>query len=142
MIQSIFILIEQDFKYLCDLINFCVVELETMISECKDYWVFGDFIGNLLFMCCLYGVLEKVVMSDVIVLVIGENGMGKEVVVKVICNMGNCQEEVFVVMNCSVLNDQFLESEFFGYVCGAFIGVIRNKEGFFGVVDKGIFFFG
>jgi DNA-binding NtrC family response regulator len=138
--QSIPILTEQDLKYLCDLINLCVVELETMISERKDRRAFGDLIGNSPPMRRLYGVLEKVAMSDATVLVTGENGTGKEVVAKAIRNMGNRQNEAFVVTNCSALNDHLLESELFGHVRGAFTGAIRNKDGLFGVAHNGTLF--
>lgn len=60
---------------------------------------------------------------DVIVCLIGEIGMGKEVVVWVIYNNSFRKNGLFIVVNCGVVFEKLIESELFGYMEGVFIGV-------------------
>lgn len=76
-----------------------------------------------------------------IVFIIGESGMGKELFVRVIYNYSNRVDNFFIVVNCVVILDNLLESELFGYEEGVFIGVKKGgKFGMFEVVYKGSIF--
>lgn len=75
-------------------------------------------------------------------MVVGESGMGKEVVVCVIYKLSGRWNKFFIVINCVVILEQFLESELFCYVKGVFIGVFVNgKIGLIQVVNMGMLFF-
>lgn len=83
----------------------------------------------------------KVSSVDVTVLITGESGVGKEVVAKYIHSCSNRHSGPFVAVNCGAIPEQLLESEFFGYVAGAFTGASRNgKKGLFEAANGGTLF--
>lgn len=74
--------------------------------------------------------LEKVlwvVFFDVVVVFLGEIGIGKELVVYVIYESSGCEDGLFVVVDCVGMIEMFFESELFGYERGVFIGVMYCK---------------
>lgn len=97
-------------------------------------------IGLLLVMMQLKKEIEIVVGFDFNVLIGGEMGIGKELVVKVIYQGFFRVVNLLVYFNCVVLLESVVESELFGYVKGVFIGVISNCSGKFEMVDNGMLF--
>jgi len=75
--------------------------------------------------------------TDVPVLILGESGVGKEVIASFIHEQSNRSDGYFVKVNCAALPHELLESELFGYERGAFTGAIRDKIGKFEQADKG-----
>jgi len=80
---------------------------------------------------------RHVASTDVPVLILGESGVGKEVIASFIHEQSNRSESPFVKVNCAALPHELLESELFGYERGAFTGAIRDKIGKFEQADKG-----
>jgi len=80
---------------------------------------------------------RHVASTDVPVLILGESGVGKEVIASFIHEQSNRSEGPFVKVNCAALPHELLESELFGYERGAFTGAIRDKIGKFEQADKG-----
>ena len=121
-----------------------VLKAERRIRDLEDElggrYRFADIIGKSESMRRLYALLDKLVSSDVTVLVHGENGTGKELIARALHYNGARKEKQFVAQNCSALNDQLLESELFGHVKGSFTGASRDKPGLFKVADGGTFF--
>ncbi len=109
-------------------------------TELSGRYRFDDIIGKSEPMRRLYSLLDKLVASDVTVLVHGENGTGKELIARALHFNGPRKDKQFVAQNCSALNDQLLESELFGHVKGSFTGATRDKPGLFKVADGGTFF--
>src|SRR5438477_4484963 len=109
-------------------------------EELSERYRFADIIGKSEPMRRLYALLDKLVESDVTVLVHGENGTGKELIARALHFNGSRKPRQFVAQNCSALNDQLLESELFGHVKGSFTGATRDKPGLFKVADGGTFF--
>jgi anaerobic nitric oxide reductase transcription regulator len=88
-------------------------------------------------------VLEEVAVvarSDLSVLVTGETGVGKELVVHRIHALSARREEALIHVNCAALPEAIAESELFGHVAGAFTGAERDRAGKFEVADGGTLF--
>ncbi len=83
---------------------------------------------------------KKVANSDTTILILGESGVGKEVLAKAIRSESNRADKAFVSVNCGALPENLLESELFGHVRGAFTGAVKDKQGLFAVADKGTIF--
>ena len=83
----------------------------------------------------------KVSAVDITVLITGESGVGKEVLARYIHQNSSRKEAAFVAINCGAIPDTLLESEFFGYVGGAFTGALKHgKKGLFETADGGTIF--
>jgi transcriptional regulator with PAS, ATPase and Fis domain len=85
----------------------------------------------------IYGLLEDLADLETTVLVTGESGTGKELVAKALHYSGRRAFKPFVMVNCSALAENLLESELFGHVKGAFTGAIRDKQGRFQAANGG-----
>jgi two-component system response regulator FlrC len=79
----------------------------------------------------------RVARSDATVLILGESGVGKELVSKYIHQNSSRKTGPFVPVNCAALPENLLESELFGYEKGAFTGAAMRKPGKFEIADKG-----
>src|SRR5579871_5937414 len=78
-----------------------------------------------------------IAMVDMPVIVLGESGVGKEIVVRLIHKLSRRANKPFLKINCAALPADLLESELFGYEKGAFTGAVRSKPGKFELCDKG-----
>jgi two-component system, NtrC family, response regulator AlgB len=78
--------------------------------------------------------------SDATILLTGESGTGKNVLAKQIHRWSPRCERSFVVVNCTTLSEQLLESELFGHVRGSFTGAIKDKAGRLEAADGGTVF--
>jgi DNA-binding NtrC family response regulator len=84
--------------------------------------------------------LRSAAQSDSTVLITGESGTGKEVVAKLLHQESRRNEGPFVVVNCSALSENLLESELFGHVKGSFTSAHADKEGLICAADQGTLF--
>lgn len=101
---------------------------------------FGSLIGSSASMERLYSAMERVMDSDVGVLIQGESGTGKEMVAQALHYGGPRSGKPFITENCGALPDTLLESELFGHVKGAFTGATRDRVGRFEEADGGTLF--
>ncbi len=88
----------------------------------------------------LFGLMQRVILSDATVLVHGESGTGKELVTRALHDNGPRAGRPFVVASCGAVAADVLESILFGHVRGAFSGAIRASAGLFGAADGGTLF--
>ncbi len=84
--------------------------------------------------------IEKVAKTNAWVMILGENGTGKELVAKAIHYMSNRKDKPFVDINCAAIPDDLLESELFGYEKGAFTGAVNRKAGKLEIANGGTLF--
>lgn len=79
----------------------------------------------------LIEMLARVAGSDATVLVIGESGVGKELVAKTLHENSKRKKKDYIAVNCGAFHEHLLESELFGHVKGAFTGATENRIGYF-----------
>ncbi len=116
-------------------------EIDSLRSELKDRFQFKNIIGQSGVMQEVFRSLEKVVNSNVTVLIQGESGTGKELIARAIHYHNTMRSgKPFVAVNCSALPESLLESELFGHEKGSFTGATGKRIGKFEVADGGSIF--
>ncbi len=109
-------------------------------QEVRQQYRFENLVGRAPSFLKALEMVEKVLDSDVPVLIQGESGTGKELVAKAIHYNGPRREKKFVAQYCGALPETLLESELFGYKKGAFTGAMVSKPGLFETAQGGTFF--
>ncbi len=87
--------------------------------------------------------LEKAVQvapTDITVLVIGESGVGKEFIPKIIHSESKRKHQPYIVVNCGAIPEGTIDSELFGHEKGAFTGATSTRKGYFEGADGGTIF--
>lgn len=110
------------------------------LKESLELSKFGGIIGSCESMQTVFLHVEKVALSDVGVLICGEKGVGKEQIAREIHVRSSRKDAPFVIMNCSAIPAEQLESELFGHVRGAFVGATQSKIGKLQASHAGILF--
>jgi len=116
-------------------------EVETLRSELNVRHEFENIVGLSGVMQELFRSVEKIVDSEVSVLIQGESGTGKELFARAIHN--RClarKDKPFVAVNCTALPESLLESELFGHEKGAFTGAASKRIGRFELANNGTIF--
>lgn len=85
-------------------------------------------------------VAMQVALTDLSVLIIGESGVGKEIIPRVIHDNSPRKRERYFAINCGSIPEGTIDSELFGHEKGAFTGAVGESEGYFGVANKGTIF--
>lgn len=89
----------------------------------------------------VYERIETMSHADNTVIIMGESGVGKELVAKAIHYYGDRAKEPFIPIDCSVLSLNIVESELFGHIKGAFTDALYTKTGLLKLAGKGTVFF-
>ena len=82
----------------------------------------------------------QVAPTDLSVLIIGESGVGKEIIPRVIHDNSPRKRERYLAINCGSIPEGTIDSELFGHEKGSFTGAIGESEGYFGIAHKGTIF--
>ncbi len=101
---------------------------------------FGGLVGASAAMRAAYAVLERGAQGDSTLLIEGETGTGKEEAARAVHFASERHEQPFVVVDCSAISANLVESEFFGHVKGAFTGAEATRPGAFEAADGGTVF--
>ena len=97
-------------------------------------------IGNSPAMQEVYRITRRVAGSNASVLILGETGVGKELIAGAVHRLSHRSGGPFVRVNCGALSESLLESELFGHVRGAFTGAVANRTGRFEAANHGTIF--
>ena len=82
----------------------------------------------------------QVAPTDLSVLIVGESGVGKEIIPRVIHDNSPRRREKYFAINCGSIPEGTIDSELFGHVKGSFTGAINDSSGYFGAANKGTLF--
>ena len=109
------------------------------LSEAMDS-PYKVFIGESQGMLEVFGTIQKVAPTDANVLILGENGTGKELVARAIHRQSNRSNEVFVTVDLGAVSETLFESELFGHAKGAFTDAREDRAGRFEAANEGTLF--
>jgi len=115
-------------------------EKEELDISLKNNLFFNKIIGSSPGMVNIFKKIEQVAPTKTNVIISGESGTGKELIARAIHDQSDRKDFPFVVVNCGGIPENLMESEFFGYVKGAFTGAVHDKKGLFAAADKGTLF--
>ena len=101
---------------------------------------FTQFIGQSDVMKEVFSTIEQVAGTDANILILGENGTGKELVARAVHKCSLRKNQVFVGVDMGALNENLFESELFGHMKGAFTDAKENRMGRFEMASKGSLF--
>jgi len=108
--------------------------------ERREVPSYDGLIGDSPAMRDLYAMLARVIGEDVPILLVGENGTGKELVARVIYNYSARRNGRFVAVDCGAISDTLAESELFGHRRGAFTDAREDRRGLLEEADGGVAF--
>ena len=115
-------------------------EAETLKRTLRDRFSIANFVGKSAAMREVEDLIERIAETTVPVLVLGETGTGKGLVVRAIHAQGARANAPFVAVNCAALPANLLESELFGHERGAFTGATTSRAGLFAEAHGGTLF--
>ncbi len=101
---------------------------------------FGEIIGNSPNMLCLFDTIRMVGPTDANVLILGENGTGKELVARAIHRASKRVNTPFITVDMGAISENLFESELFGHVKGAFTDAREDRQGRFEAASGGTLF--
>ncbi|WP_286233880.1 sigma-54 interaction domain-containing protein [Thalassotalea sediminis] len=132
-------------EYLADVLDEIICEHKQSSEtsrkvESSELDQFGLLYGSSRAMKKLYRSLRKVATFDTSILVVGESGVGKELVAHTVHNASERAENPFVAVNCGALSKDLATSDLFGHVKGAFTGAVDARQGFFTEAKGGTLF--
>ena len=119
-------------------------EVDTLKQKQKEYTdavnPFVDFIGESPKMREVFTTIQKVAKTDANVLILGENGTGKELVARALYRNSARKDEIFLSIDLGSISESLFESELFGHEKGAFTDAKKEKPSRFEVAHKGTLF--
>lgn len=101
---------------------------------------FTDFIGNSTAIQRVHELIDRVAGTEADVLILGENGTGKELVARAIHRQSLRKDKVFISVDLGGITESLFESELFGHVKGAFTDAKQDKPGRFEIASGGTLF--
>ncbi len=131
------------------------IRVHHLVQHEKDQWLeetaqlranlhskykFDNIIGSSPAMLDVLATIGQVASSRATCLLLGETGVGKELIAKAVHYNSPRKDKPLVRVNCGALSPQLLESELFGHVKGAFTGAMKDKVGRFEAADAGTIF--
>jgi transcriptional regulator with PAS, ATPase and Fis domain len=109
-------------------------------AELKSIKQKYNIVGNCDALNHVLDIALQVAPTDLSVLIIGESGVGKEIIPRVIHDNSPRRREKYFAINCGSIPEGTIDSELFGHVKGSYTGAINDSPGYFGVTNKGTLF--
>ncbi len=135
---------ERDRREALDEINRLKLTLERERDYLRDEMLaeqrFGDIVGRSAPLRHMLAQIDAVAETNATVLILGETGVGKELVAREIHRRSQRSNKVMVKANCAAIPNDLFESEFFGHARGAFTGAHTDRVGRFQLADRGTLF--
>ncbi len=100
----------------------------------------ANMIGNSKAMIAVFRMIDKISPTNATALILGESGVGKELVASAIHYKSHRADKPFIKFNCAALPESIIESELFGHEKGSFTGATANRQGRFELADGGTIF--
>ena len=101
---------------------------------------FSELVGACTAMQQVFDTIQKVAKTDANVLILGENGTGKELVARELHRQSIRRDEVFINVDMGALSETLFESELFGHTKGSFTGAKDDRPGRFEIASGGTLF--
>jgi len=115
-------------------------EVSRLKNQLRTKYGYQNIIGHSAPMIEIYKALDRIIDSDVTVVIQGESGTGKELLARAIHFNGPRRDKPFIAVNCAAIPESLLESELFGHERGSFTGAIAKRIGKFEQAHKGTIF--
>ena len=115
-------------------------EVDLLRREVERRNRFDQIVGNSDRMLDVFKLCERVIDTDITVLIEGETGTGKELVARTIHYSGPRRKKPFLAQNCGGIPDTLLASELFGHKKGAFTGAVSDRRGLLEMANGGTIF--
>lgn len=115
-------------------------ENQILKKQIEERYNFEQIIGESSSIKSLISEVKKIADSKSNVIILGETGTGKELFARAIHFNSSRRDRPFIPINCCAIPETLLESEFFGYIKGAFTGASQTKRGLFEEADGGTVF--
>jgi two-component system NtrC family response regulator len=112
-----------------------------LLREDKDSDSPPSITGHSSTICQIRYLVDKVAPTLTPVLITGESGVGKNIVVNALHRKSSRADKLLIVKNCGSFNKDLLRSELFGYCKGAFTGAVDSQEGLLSLANNGSLFF-
>lgn len=122
-----------------DEVNTLKMEKNKLTSELNQSH-FKEIIGKSASMMEVFNIISKVAETDANILILGENGTGKEVIARAIHNQSLRKDNVFINVDMGTITESLFESELFGHKKGAFTDAKEDRAGRFEVANTGTLF--
>ncbi|MDC7124565.1 MAG: sigma 54-interacting transcriptional regulator [Spirochaetales bacterium] len=117
-----------------------IEENKRLSRELRDKFSNPEIIGNSKIMRQVFDYVKRIADTTATVLILGESGVGKELVAKSIHYESSRKEKPFIKLNCAALPESIIESELFGHEKGAFTGAVKERKGRFELAHGGTIF--
>lgn len=101
---------------------------------------FSEIIGSCSSMKNVFSIIDKVAITDANILILGENGTGKELIARAIHDRSHRADEIFVGVDMGAITESLFESELFGHKRGSYTDAKEDRAGRFEVADSGTLF--
>ncbi|HEA18964.1 MAG: sigma-54 interaction domain-containing protein [Pseudoalteromonas prydzensis] len=111
-----------------------------LIAELNEDWQESGLVGKSHIFQTMLEQIKLVSPTDSTVLILGENGTGKELVARNLHRLSARSKQSFIKVNCAAFTASLLESELFGHEKGAFTGANEHRKGRFELADNGTLF--